>query len=394
MKKYIIFLTAFIIASFFLSCNKEIKDPVEICSLEINEDSETNPKSDEYQAILDKYCEKGLPGLSLVVKTNEHGLWVGASGYARVEDNTPMQACHLHHSASIAKSFIATAVLLLVEEGKISLNDLAMNYLDEEIYSNIDNAEQATIKQLLNHTSGIYNFNDNLKVYVNTFNNPIEHSSCVELFENYVYGVDAYFPVGEDFHYSNTNYSLLGMIIENVNGNSLGEFIENNIIEPLGLTNTFYKNSPQYPDIPNLVNSYYELFEGNLNNCSDIQKHLSDIAYGHEGFIATPYDFSLFMENLISGNILSEELTQEMLDMSENFEDVNYGLGIMRYETDFGDGYGHTGGAMGTMTYAIYFPDSQISFTICCNMGAIFGDDKISMFYEELFEELINLIFI
>ena len=392
MKKNNYLYIIFIVSLIFLSCNKEINDPVEDCTLEITDDSETNPKSETYQAILDKYCKKGLPGLSMAIRTPDEGLWLGASGYARIEDKTEMQVCHLHHSASIAKTYIATAVLLLVEQGKINLDDLAKDYLSQEIYSNISNAEQATIRQLLNHTSGIYNFDDNFKFYVNTFNNPLEVSTIGELFEKYVYDMPEYFSVGEGYHYSNTNYSLLGLIIEKASGITLGEYIEQNIFEPLELTNTFYKNSPQYPDIPNLVNSYFEQFENNLQNCSDMQKHFDDIAYGHEGIIAAPYDFLLFMENLISGNILSAELTQEMINMSEIIDKKAYGLGIVRYETDFGYAYGHTGGAIGTMTYAMYFPDSQVSFVICCNMGLVFRSEKVSLFYEDLFEELITVI--
>ena len=177
MKRNIFLYIVFIVSLLSLSCNKEITAPVEDCTLEITDDSDTNLKTETYQAILDKYCKKGLPGLSLAIRTPDEGLWLGASGYARIEDKTEMQVCHLHHSASIAKTYIATAVLMLVEQGKINLNDLAKDYLHQEIYSNISNAEQATIKQLLNHTSGIYNFDDNFKFYVNTFNNPLEIST-------------------------------------------------------------------------------------------------------------------------------------------------------------------------------------------------------------------------
>ena len=389
MRKITLLLTALLIMIAFQSCKNDIDIPVENCT-EIANDNATNAKTSKYQAILDKYTKLGLPRLSLAVHTIENGVWLGVSGYSRIEDKTKMKTCNVHHSASIAKTFIATAVLILVEQEKLDLNDLAKSYLPEDVYKNIANAELATIKQLLNHRAGIYNFDDNLKVYVNTFNSLYGVNSTIELLEKYVYGVDAYFEVDQDYHYSNTNYSLLGMIIEDVSGQSLGKFIEDNIISPLNLQQTYYKNSPNYPEISNLVNSYYELYENNISNCSDIQRKFADLAKGHEGLIANPNDFAIFMKNLVSGNILSPEMTEIMLN-STNVDD--YGLGIYTFETDYENGVGHSGGAIGTMTYAIYFPDSQISFSLACNLGPVFGGELVSLFYNDLYEELIDVVF-
>ncbi|MBN2890591.1 MAG: beta-lactamase family protein [Bacteroidales bacterium] len=377
----------------FISCNKEIKINTPDCDFNVQNDNATNSKSEIYQEILDEYCAKGLPGLSLVIETPDDGLYVGTSGMAKIEDNTPMKPCHIHHSASIAKMYTATMILLLAQEGLLSLDDLAKKYLSEEIYSNISNCDIVTIRQLLNHSSGIYNFDDNVKMYVDTFNEYEENSSIEDLFENYVYGMPAYFAPGEDHHYSNTNFSLLGMIIENVSGKSIGEFMQENIIEPLALQNTYYKASDNYPNVPNLVNSYLVHFENELQNCTDIQTHFSNIAYGHEGVLANPYDFAFFIKNLVSGNILNPEYTAEMLTFDENSEGDMYGLGIFQYETDYETGFGHAGGALGTMTYAIYFPESQISFSICCNLGTVFYSDLSPTFYQDLYIELMKVIF-
>ncbi|MEA3452179.1 MAG: serine hydrolase domain-containing protein, partial [Bacteroidota bacterium] len=381
-KKYILIISTLLITFVFNSCNNKFNIPVENCT-EVTNDNATNPKTSEYQAILDKYTNLGLPGLSLAVHTNTNGIWIGSSGYSCLEDKIKMKSCNVHHSASIAKTYIATAVLILVDQNKLDLKDLAKKYLPETVYSNVSNAELATIEQLLNHRSGIYNFDDNLKVYVNSFNSLYGVSSTLELIEKYVYGIDAYFEVGQDYHYSNTNYTLLGMIIEDVSGMSLGKFIEDNIITPLNLKETYYKNSLDYPEIPNLVNSYYELYENNLSNCSDIQRHFADLAKGHEGMIASPNDFAIFIKNLVTGNILSPEMTEIMIN-STNVDD--YGLGIYTFETDYGNGVGHSGGAIGTMTYAIYFPDSDISFALACNFGPVFGGELVTLFYDDLYE--------
>lgn len=383
------YLIPFIFTILFLSCDKEIKDPVSGCTLDAASINTNHPLGATLQSVLDNYCKRGLPGLSLAVETPGGGMWAGASGMARIEDETAMQPCHVHHSASIAKTYIATLVLKLAEDGKLNLDDPAKNYLPSEVYTHISNANIATIRQLLNHTSGIFNFDDNLKVYVDTFNDPLVNASSKTLFEKYVYDMPAYFPPGEGYHYSNTNYSLLGMIIENASGISLGEYMDQQIIQALNLGHTYYKASPDYPEISNLVNNYFEHFPKQIQNCTDIQKHFSNIAFGHEGILATPYDFGVFMKELISGNVLEETSLSEMINMNA---DESYGLGIMKYESDYETGYGHTGGSIGTMTYAIYFPDSDISFSVCCNLGAVFASDNTSMFYTDLYEELLGVI--
>jgi D-alanyl-D-alanine carboxypeptidase len=182
------------------------------------------------------------------------------------------------------------------------------------------------------------------------------------------------------------------MIIENASGISIGEYMDQKILTPLNMENTIYKSSPGFPDLPGVVNSYFEHFPKQIQNGTDVQKHFSNIAYGHEGIIASPYDFAKFMKLLVTGNVLSAESTSEMLDMNTPGNDT-YGLGIKEYKTTYESGFGHTGGSIGTMSYAIYFPESDISFSICCNLGGVFVSENTEMFYEDLYEELIKVIF-
>jgi len=393
MKKYKLIITLTIILFAITSCNKELNIPSDACNMEIPNNNENNPKAELYQKLLDEYCAKGLPGLSLAIETPDEGLYLGTSGMADIERNIEMQTGHIHHSASIAKSFVSAMTLLLVQEGKLDLDDLAKNYLPEDIYSNIFNADIATIRQLLNHSSGIYTFDDNASMFVDTFNDTDGILSIEELFENYVYGMPAYFAPGEDHHYSNTNFSLLGMIIENVSGQTLGDFMQEKIIAPLSLQNTYYKSSENYPNVPNLVNSYLIHFDEQLQNCTDLQRHFSNFAYGHEGVLANPNDFAYFMKQLVSGNILNQELTKELLTCKQASDEYMYGLGVFEYETDYESGYGHTGGAIGTMTYAIYFPESDVSFSICCNLGTVFYNNLSPTFYDDLLADLLKVVF-
>ena len=96
--------------------------------------------------------------------------------------------------------------------------------------------------------------------------------------------------------YSNTNYLLLGLIIENVTGKPLGDAMNEWIITPCHLTETYYKSSSGYPNIAGIPNSYFEHNTGSLQNCTAMQLHFANISMGHEGIIASPRDYVLFLD--------------------------------------------------------------------------------------------------
>lgn len=377
-----------------LSCTKVELEPVDTCTFNEMTGNASNPHTDLYQELLDEYTELGLPGISIAIETSSDGWWVGTSGMASIEDDVVMKPCHLQHSASMAKPYIATLIMSLVEDGSLDLDDPIRDYLPQDMVSQIANAEIASIRQLLNHTSGIFNFDNNMKMYVDTFNDPLVHKSIESVFEKYIYGMPPFEAPGGDFHYSNTAYSLLGMIVEEVSGMTLGDYMEQEIIAALGLQSTYYKSSPGFPEIANTVNSYFEHYPGQLQNCTDIQMNFTDLAYGHEGIIATPYDYAVFIKELMTGNILEQQTVDLMINASNRSGDTkSVGLGIKEYYTDYGSAFGHTGGSIGSIGYMMYFPESEVSFCMTSNVSGVFGSENTKRFQDELRYELLNVIF-
>jgi D-alanyl-D-alanine carboxypeptidase len=392
--KYKYVLLASLGTLFMLSCTKEIEDSVPACTFDEVAINTSNPLAPIYQELLDEYTASGLPGVSVAIETPSDGWWLGTAGMARIEDETPMEPCHLQHSASIVKPYIATLIMRLSEQDKLDLDDPISGYLPEDMVANIANAELATIRQLLNHSSGIYNFNSNLKIYVDTFNDPLVHTTTETIFEKYVYGIDASHPVGEEFDYSNTGYSLLGMIVESASEMSLGDYFDQEIVEVAGLQNTYYTSSPAYPDIPNTVNSYFEHYPGLLQNCTDIQKDFSNAAMGHEGLIASTFDFARFIQELMRGTILDSSTVAIMIADENRIDDSKtYGLGLQNYLTDYGDAYGHTGGSIGAVGYMMYFPDSDITFSMNSNLSGVFAGANSERFYTDLKDEFLKVLF-
>ena len=238
---------------FYWSCEVGIDEPVDDCTLSESINSDAHPYSENFQEILDEYVARGGPGVSVAIETPE-GWWLGCSGMARIEDQTAMKPCHLFHSASVAKPYTATLIMKLHEDGKLNVDDPIRDYLPEDMVSQIENANEVTIRQLMSHTSGIRDLTFYSEERVDVMNHPFEERTIESRFEKFVYGIPSFFAPGENFRYSNAGFDLLGMIIEEASGQSFGAYFQQEIIDALGLTTTYFKASPGYPEIDGLVN--------------------------------------------------------------------------------------------------------------------------------------------
>jgi D-alanyl-D-alanine carboxypeptidase len=141
------------------SCNKEFIEATSTCTTTLPPTSNTHPKAGAYQQLLDTYTKRGLPGIFLLIR-DQYGTWAGSAGKADIEKNIAMSPCHISKVASITKMFVATATMQLVEEGKLGLDEKINRWLPSSITGNIENASQATLRQLLNHRTGIYDIID------------------------------------------------------------------------------------------------------------------------------------------------------------------------------------------------------------------------------------------
>lgn len=365
------------------SCIEEMDFPVETCTFSDSTSNATNPNNVLYQEVLDEFVAKGLPGISVAIETPEHGWWVGSAGMARIEDETALNPCHTFNIESMSKPYIAVLILRLYEVLELQIEDPIREYLPEDIVENIANADQATIRQLLNHTSGIVDL-DAATMYVDIFNEPLYPATLEQQFERYVYGKPAGFTPGEGYRYSNTGYALLGMIVEAASGMSLGDYFEQEISAPLGLTNTYYRSSANYPDIENLANAYAEIHPGQLTNVTDIEKNDMILSMGQGGVITNPYENAIFLKELMKGTLLEPATLELMLtEEIEVSDDYTRGLGIGHYigeSRTYGEGYGHSGGYVGYRSEMIYFPDTEVTFSLATNSGSVLTGKNTNRF--------------
>jgi len=375
-----------------ISCHKDIVAPVQTCNTTIEHNNDSHPKAAIFQEILDRNVKKGLPGMVMIVETPDNGKWVGASGFARLETSELMQPCHIFHSASVAKTYHAVAALSLVDEGKLDLDATIDTYLPDWVCNDLANRNTATVRQLMNHKSGIPDFIEDSRHILDYFNN-LMHEFTTEEYLEYICGDAAWFKPGEDIVYSNTNTVLLALIMDNIAGNH-ADVITDNIINKLGLTQTFYKNEIGYPAPDGVVNTYVDMKGDHiLVNSTEIERNFAQMSIGHDGMLASTDDYFKFIKALFNGELLSQSSFDEMTEFHERSEKRGFGLGLEITKSTEGDfrRIGHEGGSLGAANLVYHFPEVETTIVICSNFGNFLGGPTGEIFTETLIEVQTSL---
>ena len=306
-----------------------------------------------------------VPGAAVAILTPE-GEWFGASGVSDIANSTPLQPDDRFEAGSITKTFVATTLLQLTEEGAISLEDRLTDWLPAAVSDRIPNASEITIEQLLNHTSGIADYLDILSAQA--LSNPtlfLQQWEPAQLL-GFLEGVEPFFEPGTDWQYSNSNYVLAGLVIEAVTGNSYGQEIRDRILDPLSLDNTFVSGEEEIPG--GYIKSYWDFDNnGELDDLS-----ITNLSWtGAAGsIISNTEDLSDFFDALlVEGALLEAQSLEEMLDTipvdSPNYD--SYGLGIGTIESRDRFWYVHRGQTLGFRSNLWYSPLEEITYVELLN---------------------------
>lgn len=377
-----------------LSCQKEIVVPVEDISFDMPVNTHTN--GTEFQNIIDNYTKKGLVGVTLAIDDPINGFWAGASGMARLETGQPMTKFHIQRGASIPKIYTGTAIMLLYEDGLIDLDAKINTYLPKNICDKITNGNGITIRQLLTHSSGLFEYSGNPQHYFNRMNNPGEIDyTPIELIE-FLYNKPAEFEPGESTYYNDSNFLLLAVIIDYVINGNHAQYFKEKILDPNGLTHTYYKVQEGYPDIPGTPNCYADWYgDGRYINISDIQNNW-DVMVGDDGMYASTYDYLQFTKLLCEGQIVTQstlDLMTDWIEFDDDDEDVSMvGLSLLHWQNKTKDiwGMGHPGSSQGTGGNVFYFPDNRITIALFTNTDTERGEG--GKIFKELWEEIVAAV--
>lgn len=325
----------------------------------------------ELQVRLDSLTEgTGIPGATLGVALDDGSSFGLASGWADTTVRRPMEPSDRMLQGSVGKTYFGAVALQLVHEGRIDLDATVSTYLGEEDwFGRIPNAADITVRQLMNHTSGVvrYEFNPTFIADLNA--DPFRTWTPVQRLE-YLFGSEAPFPAGDGWEYSDTNYILVAMIIESVTGNAAYAEISRRLLEPLGIVNTVPSDSR---DIEGLVQGYAGdpnpfggspemLVEGRLTINPQFE-------WGGGGFASTTEDLARWARDIHEGRAFDESLLEEVRTGPEVplGPGGRYGLGVIMLELPVGSAWGHSGFMPGYRTEMYYFPEGRFGLALQVN---------------------------
>ncbi|MEX2234520.1 MAG: serine hydrolase [Cyclobacteriaceae bacterium] len=377
MIRIVSFMNAFWLTLFF-SCQPELAAPTKKCSYAVTQETLSHPREKVYQELISRYVKKGLPGIILLIRDAE-GTWVGSSGMADIDKAIPMQPCHISKAASITKMFVAVVALQLVEEGLLQLDEKANQWFDAEVVENIANADQVTLRQLLNHTTGIYDIIDDDAFYLSILNDPSQQRTLKELAE-FVYGKDPLFSPGQKAAYSNTNTLLVSMIIEKITGRPHEQIIRERIFKRLNLQNTHYLDFQRLP--ANTAQGYFDLY----NDQTIVNLTNYNTASGYGGMYSSVFDLKVFIEALlIHRTLLSQNSLDQMLQFNEEIENGKFlGAGIFKDFVELDENkyaFGHRGRDLAYTADLFWFPNQNTTMVMMLNYGTDAQTELRDVFY-------------
>ena len=394
MKNNHLFLVLFAFALIGTSCEKnEVFAPTKYaCDFNFSDSSVIHPSAAIYQEILDKHRKQSLVGAVLLVK-DQDGLWIGSSGKADIASGVDMRPCNRFLIASITKVYTAAALFRYVDQGMIGLDDPVKDWVSSEISEKLANVDQSTIRHLLGHTSGIpdyYTMQYQLDI-INSVHNGWRHEDIVE----YAFGKNPTHAVGETYYYSNTNFLLLGLILEKVSGKSLEDVYRDEIFQPLNLTSAYFGKELPIPG--DLVKGYADIY-GNDQFVESEFLYKDELNTADGGIATNVYDLAIFMESLMNGDLISQTSLSEMTNWFDLPEDwsggplghTQNGLGLEHFTTEYGSAVGHTGSIFGFNTIIQHFPQEDATYILLVNSASFNSEDvKISL-YEECLNEMFQ----
>jgi D-alanyl-D-alanine carboxypeptidase len=330
------------------------------------------------QQLVDGIVAAGAPGAAALVRTGQ-ATWQGASGLGDLRTRQPPRSTDRFRIGSVTKSFVATVVLQLVAEGRLRLDHSLQRWLPGVV----PGGERITIRQLLNHTSGLYNYTDDLlqPLTAKPARQALQQMAARNFQPQELMAIAASHPPlfspGTRFAYSNTNYILLGLVVERVTGDRLAVQLHQRILAPLKLADTELPDTHQGIRGPH-VHGYAPPDQSWLP--SDGSAGLVDVtqtnpswSWAAGAMVSSATDLARFYQALLGGRLLGPGLLEAMrttVDASEQFgAGAGYGLGLLRlpFGCD-GEVWGHGGELPGYATAAFSTRDTTRQLVLMDNL--------------------------
>jgi len=350
------------------------------------------PAAQLLRAQLAQGLTRGLPGISVALATRQGVIWSEAIGYADLSSASRAHPGYLYGIGSITKVFIACVVQQLVDEGRLRLTATGGELLPPGTVAGIANADRASVRELLDHTSGVPSWEFD-PVWIRKGRGDqmdIDHVwGKAETLEYLRRGHEpATHAAGAGYGYSNSNYTLLGLIIERVTGQEAVEEVHRRILAPLGLTDIHFEGFEQVDS--RRLPARYQFGTGafvrdagmhrsfrRVGALLDVSRSNLSVEWAAGAIVATAHDLALFMRALRDGQVVSRAALERMEDFhptDDRDEDMGQGLARDRYGHEQLIGY--TGNVLGFGAVAGWVPDQDLVIALLTNVGAMHAGES------------------
>lgn len=309
------------------------------------------------------------PGLVVGIWVPGSGKFVRAFGTGDLSTNAPLQLDDHFRIASNTKTFTATAILQLVDKGSLSLQDPLEKFIPGISYGN-----QITIKELLNMSAGVYDFTSDKELVEKFDTNPLLPGWTPQDVIPVIQSHEPAFPPGTAVVYTDSNYVLLGLIVEKVTGRKLGDVIQTEILDKLGMRNTSYPTTPELP--APFSRGYLPITDSAPR---DVTESNPDFAAGAGAMISTLGDLRIWVKALATGQLLSpatQKLRLETTPFTGGTGALQYGLGVAKLYGFLG----HNGAIVGYSSAMFYLPSNGATFVVIGNSSGNFTSSAIPIF--------------
>jgi D-alanyl-D-alanine carboxypeptidase len=334
------------------------------------------------QAGLDELtAHKDIPGATLAVVLPDERKICLASGTADIEKKRKMTPKDRMLSGSIGKTYLVPIILQLEEENKLKIDDPVKKYFKGEAwYSQLPNGNDLTLRMLLNHTGGIPEYVAKEALWSDVKKFPDKTWEPMDRLK-YILGDNPVNAAGKGWSYADTNYIILGMIIEKITGNTYYRELDKRILKPLELHHTTPSDRRK---LTGLVQGYSRLeapFHISGKVILDNGEYIFNpqLEWTGGGLVTTSTELALWAKWLYEGKILSRKALEKMLTVVKTGQGFDYGLGVIASNFDFGITYGHTGFAPGYNSVMMVVPAYKFSIALqfnCDNVSRVLNKSR------------------
>ncbi|REL28196.1 class A beta-lactamase-related serine hydrolase [Thalassotalea euphylliae] len=350
----------------------------------------SEPAQKDYQTMIDNVVGDDVPGLILRVD-GKNTDFLGAAGLSDIDSQAPMQVYHQMPAGSAGKKATALLVAMLHEASLLDIDGLISTWLPDNILNNIPYSDTITLRQLLNHTAGVYDYLDE-ETSSDWFTAGIasigELKSDIDALE-FVYGKPAYFAPGEGVKYSNSGYILAGLVMDQVLGEHHHRALREWVLEPLGLIDTYYSGFEN--ELGSSIPGYIWEDGTRVNT----KPFYESVGVADAPLVTTVSDLTALLRAILTDKTVVTEEMRDLLIGEDNIVATDFGfdfgLGLFKEETDAGIIYHHGGDEAGYKTSNAYVVNADVAVTLFANCN---GDtaciDKTDSLFNQILVKVIK----